>query len=441
MNLRAQAPIPPVLTTAHGTLNTLSPLAPGGFVILEGTGFAEKELQALVAPYPAKLAGVRVTANGLACPLVSVSPTRAVALLPMALADPAAPDVALVLTNDAGSTEPFAATWGLRPVILTADREDSGAAVVLDETLTPLSSVAAGQTVILPVTGLGPTEPAVADGAATPVVEPLPAILSPVRVFFGDAEAQVVSATLAAGQVALYHVKVIVPEGGDGSVAVMTDNRELNRVNLPVPAPAANATEVSGSIESMFDAASMSKVTWSPLFTAAKFNVKLTLAPGAKPFKIELKAPVGGITVQVDPATGTWTASAGTPIAQTRQGDFSGTGITVWDFLANLPMPGSIVPLSRMPVYYFSTFPLLALPNQPSSLAGMGLVVSTGTIPAEGPLVLDSATFPAAVTAGSWVPLNNAVGSRPTGIYTAVYTLLVDGVEVAKAGFDNAVQP
>lgn len=433
----------PVLSSVHGIGYTGGPLAPGGFVILEGTGFAEKELQALAAPYPAKLAGVQVSANGWNCRLVSVSPTRVVGILPMMLAAAADSGLSVVLTNAAGSTDPFASNWGARPVILTADREESGPAVVLDETLTPLSSTTAGQTIVLPVSGLGPTEPAVADGAATPVIDPPPTVLQPVRVFFGDAEAQVVAVTLAAGQTAVYHLKVVVPEGGDGSVTVTAANGEFHRANLPVPPRIPNVTDVRASIEPLVLAASLGKVPWSPLFIAARFNVQLTLVPGARPFQIELKAPAGGITVQVDPGAGTWTASASVPTARTQSGDFRETGITPWNLVTNLPMPGDIVPPALMMYGYSEAFRRLSLPNQtPSDPSfGVGPRFTQGVIPTERPLVFSSDIFPASSQMGAWVPLSTAAGSRPTGVYTVVYTLVVDGVEAAKAEFDYSVQP
>jgi uncharacterized protein (TIGR03437 family) len=443
VKLLAQAPPAPVLSTVHGIGYTGGPLAPGGFVVLEGTGFAEKELQALAAPYPARLAGVQVSANGWNCRLVSVSPTRVVGILPMALAAAADPVLSVVLTNAAGSTDPFATNWGARPVILTGDREESGPALVLDETLTPLSSVAAGQTIVLPITGLGPTEPAVADGAATPVIDPPPTVLQSVRVFFGDSEAQVVSATLAAGQTAVYHVKVVVPEGGDGSLTVTAANGEFHRANLPGPPRIPNVTDVRASIEPLVLPASLGKVPWSPLFTAARFNVQLTLAPGAQPFLIELKAPAGGITVQVDPGAGTWTASASVPTARTQGGDFRETGITPWNLVTNLPMRGDIVPPALMLYGYTEPFRRLSAPNQPTSdpSLGVGPRFTQGAIPSEGPLVFSSDVFPASSQMGAWVPLSTAPGSRPTGVYTAIYTLVVDGVETAKAAYDYSVQP
>jgi uncharacterized protein (TIGR03437 family) len=416
----------------QGLVQSVSPLPPGGFAILLGTGFSTQESQALAAPYPKKLAGVSVTANGLACPMVSVSPTRVVILLPNSLAQADTSDLALILSNDSGSTEPFTWLWGLRPTFLTADREEFGPAVVLDESLVPLTQVAAGQTVILPVMGLGATDPPVADGAAAPAADPLPVVLHAVRVFFGDAEAQVLSTTLAPGQVGVYYVKVVVPEGGDGSVGVMTDNRELHRVHLPVPTPPPNVAQASGSIESLFGTEPPAAITWTPVLTSARFRVSVTLAADPRPFQVALKGPAGGVTVQVDPAKGTWTATATVPSAATRNGDFSQTSMAVYDFTSGVPFPGKVIPLVRMPPHYITAFQLLPLPNQPSLDGAVGLVNSAGAIPVDGPLTLDFAT-------AGWVPLALNGSERAAGAYSAVYTLFVDGKEVARTRLDQPI--
>jgi uncharacterized protein (TIGR03437 family) len=432
--LPAQPTPQPVLSWAQGLIQSSSPFPPGGFVVLRGTGFTIQESQALAAPYPKKLGGVSISANGIACPLVSVSPTRAVILLPYALADAESLELSLILSNDSGSTEPFSWLIGLRPTILTADREEYGPAVVLDESLAPLTQVTTGQTVILPIFGLGATDPPVADGAATPATDPLPVVVHPIRVFFGDAEAQVLTTTLAPGQVGLYHAKVVVPEGGDGSVAVMTDNRELHRVNLPAAPPPPSVTLAAASIESIFGSEPLPPVTWTPVLTAARFTVSLTLAAQARPFLVELKGPAGGVTVHVDPTSATWVAASTVPTAPTRAGDFSQTSLSVYDFTSGVPFPGKFVPVVRIPPHYLTAFQQLPLPNQPTLDGSAGLLNQAGTIPAEGPLTLDFAT-------ANWVPLALNGSERAKGSYSAVYTLFVDGKETSRFKLNQPIAP
>jgi len=432
--LPAQPTTQPVLNWAQGLILSSSPFPPGGFVVLRGSGFTTQEAQALAAPYPKKLAGVSVSANGIACPLVSVSPTRAVILLPYASANAESSDLSLILSNGSGSTEPFSWLIGLRPTILTADREEYGPAVVLDESLAPLTQVTAGQTVILPILGLGATDPPVADGAATPAADPLPVVIHAIRVFFGDAEAQVLSTTLAPGQVGVYYAKVVVPDGGDGSIAVMTDNRELHRLNLPVPPLPPSVSVASASIESLFGSEPLPPVSWTPVLTCARFSVSLTVAAQARPFLVELKGPAGGVTVHVEPTTGTWTAASTVPTAPTRAGDFSQTSLPVYDFISGVPFPGKVVPIIRIPPHYLTAVQQLPLPNQPTPDGSVGLLNQAGTIPAGGPLTLDFAT-------AGWVSLALNGSERAKGSYAAVYTLFVDGNEVLRFKLNQPLVP
>jgi uncharacterized protein (TIGR03437 family) len=433
----AQTALPVISRLSYGSTAgaDLPFYSPGGFLTLEGSGFAGKSLEALVAPYPKKLAGVSVTANGLACPIVSVSPARAVIMLPYALAAAETPDLSIILSNDAGSSDPVAAQWGFMPVLLTTSRE-YGTAVMLDENYAPLSQVNVGQTVVLLAMGLGPTEPPVADGVAAPASDPLPAVVRSVRVFFGDTEAQVLSAILAPGQVGLYYVKAIVPEGGDGSVAVMADDNMLDRGTVPQPAPPPNVSNVSGSIESIYGPGPLSAPGWSPIFAAAGFRVSLTVQPGARPFNIELKGPAGGVTIKVSPADGNWLSTTLVPNMQLRSGDFNGTSLTAVDFTPDpIPFAGNIVPASRIPSHYFAAWQIMPLPNALIPGGTVGFMMF-GTIPTDGPLVFDYTTTPVAAT-GGWIPIS----APAPATYTATFTLFVDGTEITRAKIDVPVMP
>ena len=71
----------------HGVLNATAKLPPttpvsaGASVLLEGTGFSEQSATA-EAPWPAELAGIRVTVNGAAAAVGAVTPDRITARIP-----------------------------------------------------------------------------------------------------------------------------------------------------------------------------------------------------------------------------------------------------------------------------------------------------------------------------------------------------------------------
>ncbi len=111
-----------------------------------------------------------------------------------------------------------------------------------DGTLNYAASAAPqGSTVFLRMTGLGPVHPPIADGEPAGA-DPPAALLLP-QVTIDGLPAEVVSVTLAPGEVGVYDVAVVVPPGSRTAsripVAVTVEGVTSNLAVLAVGAPAA----------------------------------------------------------------------------------------------------------------------------------------------------------------------------------------------------------
>jgi uncharacterized protein (TIGR03437 family) len=101
------------------------------------------------------------------------------------------------------------------PGVVTRNAIGTGQAVAINADGSDNSSTrraAPGSAIRITATGLGRTQPPVAAGQYPGVTPPPPTVL-PVYANIGGQPAQVVSATAAAGKVALYEVQVVVPSG------------------------------------------------------------------------------------------------------------------------------------------------------------------------------------------------------------------------------------
>jgi uncharacterized protein (TIGR03437 family) len=169
---------------------------------------------------PDVLAGARVLFNGLAAPLLSVSATQIQAIVPLALGDQTTADVQ-VEYNGKRSPALSLPVLSSRPGIFTQNGSGTGQAAALnqDGTVNSPSNPAARKSIIsLYATGLGATDPPLADGEI--VNGAAPRVKAPVQVVFTNDGyiddgiwANVVSATGVTGMVGgLVQINVEVPD-------------------------------------------------------------------------------------------------------------------------------------------------------------------------------------------------------------------------------------
>jgi len=158
----------PVLGTSPvvngATFNT--PVSPGSLVSIFGSGLAPTTASASMIPLPLSIAGVVVQFNGVAAPLLYVSPTQINAQLPWEV--PTSGSITVKVTNNMMTSDaqevaiaPFSPGIFATGIYAIAIHQDSTLAAPLGAPLTPANSHPAtpGETLELLATGLGPTSP------------------------------------------------------------------------------------------------------------------------------------------------------------------------------------------------------------------------------------------------------------------------------------------
>src|SRR5262249_13059721 len=158
-----------------------------------------------------------VTVNGVAAPLYYVSPTQINFQMPFGAP---ADTVSVAVNNQAASglralraSTPHASVLGVvDPGLFITSGQRAGALNVDPSVHTPATPIAAGDFVLLFLTGQGPVTPAVAEGVAAPAV-PLSLINGSVQVNIGGKNAALTYQGLAPGFAGLAQLNAIVPAG------------------------------------------------------------------------------------------------------------------------------------------------------------------------------------------------------------------------------------
>jgi len=196
-----------------------------------------------------------------------------------------------------------------------------------------------------------------------------------------------------------------------------------------------NVTKVTGSIDGLYPASgaaaagsgmsTLGPVTFSELLTAGTFTTAFDISPGANPFVAEATCAAGSATINITPAKNTWQATYVVPTAAARQGDFSGDGFVVMDFLnGGAPFPGNVIPLSRLDPLAVAAAGLLPLPNVAGKTSPNGTWSASGTLPAGGHFTIGTGTNPAPGFGGF-------INLAARGAQSITCTLKVDGTMVA----------
>ena len=215
-----------------------SPIAPGQFVALFGSGLAST-LSTAKPPYPNALNGVTVRVNGTAAPIYFVSPAQINFLVPYATTGATATIV--VQNNNASSntvTVPLAAT---SPGIYTMDQSGLGSGAILhaDFSLVNASNpAAAGETVLIYLTGMGSVAPTLADGTAGNPSTLYKATGGDIQVLVAGKPGTVLFNGLAPGFPGLYQINVTLPTAlafsGPLPLAIQTSNAYHDQVDIMV---------------------------------------------------------------------------------------------------------------------------------------------------------------------------------------------------------------
>jgi|GEM_PF-1732634 len=247
--------------SAKAVLNSASlfpgPLAPGTLVTIDAAGLSETTEEAPddgVQSLPKKLAGVEVLVDGVALPLLSVSPTQIRAQIPYDLGNAAAAslyvrsergDGAVTITN-AVTVKLLAATPGLFAFggveprsgltvhMDTASQGQPGTPVTVENPAKPgevLVFWAAGLGVVDDVGGKTLVAGLPYDGSDAPVLNPVTAIVN-------GREAQILSAALPHQAIGVYEVRILLPDDLPADpktpLLIEQDGFTSNTVTIPV---------------------------------------------------------------------------------------------------------------------------------------------------------------------------------------------------------------
>ena len=202
--VRMLTPVAPA--TGHAVVNAASyapQISPGSLATLFGTHLAASLTTASVtegAPLPMTLAGVSITVNGRPAPILAVTSTQVNFQVPWETA-PGSADIVVSVNGSAGNS-------------LTVPSTDSGAGHFFRQLRsrhraefrlhvdTASNPAKAGSTVLAYLTGSGPVNIAVSDGAAASA-SPLASAMSPAQRFDRPLSAQVIFTGLTPGFVGL----------------------------------------------------------------------------------------------------------------------------------------------------------------------------------------------------------------------------------------------
>jgi uncharacterized protein (TIGR03437 family) len=198
------------------------PLAPGELITLIGPGIGPASVQQPSgSPSSTILGGMSVLFDGIAAPLLYVSPNQINAIVPYSVTGSTSTQVTVAAQGQtiAGVTAPTAAT---APAILTLGSTGAGPGAILNQDLSVNSQsnpAAKGSVIAIFAVGAGQTSPTSVDGQVTGTLLPRP--LRPVSVQIGGLDATVTYAGAAPGLVAgVLQVNALVPSEVNSGPAV-----------------------------------------------------------------------------------------------------------------------------------------------------------------------------------------------------------------------------
>lgn len=222
---------PPKITSVVNAADFTAALAPGGLVTIFGEALSPVNLATRQMPLPAALGGSCLTVNGVPMPVLFVSERQINAQLPYSVDG----NVTLVLRTPGGVSDNYKLT--LQPAAPSVFR--SGVAGPLtglpaivraanNMLVTPANPVRPGEDIVIYLTGMGRTSPAVEAGAPAPA-DPLAAAVIQPEVSLGGVGLPIRYAGLTPGLAGVYqinaHVPWWAPEGNSQQLTISQGSR------------------------------------------------------------------------------------------------------------------------------------------------------------------------------------------------------------------------
>ena len=204
---------PPKITAVVNAADGQLPVAPGGLISIYGQQMSPVNIATSQIPLPTALGDSCLTVNGVAVPMLFVSPQQINGQLPVNVDG----NAQMTLRTPGGISDNFnfgilpaapsifrSGTAGPETGLATITRADNG------ELITPTNPVHPGDSIVIWATGLGRTTPPIDSGMPAPS-DPLPyAVIQP-TVLIGGVALDIQYAGLVPGSVGLYQINATVP--------------------------------------------------------------------------------------------------------------------------------------------------------------------------------------------------------------------------------------
>jgi hypothetical protein len=245
----------------------------------------------------------------------------------------------------------------------------------------------------------------------------------------------------------------VVPPAAPASnrLYIVQNGVTSNVTTLPVPA-GTNVANVKGSIDGLYPASGVyadrnankstsGPVSFSEMLNAGAATVSFEILPNAQPFIVMALSPGGTAVLQIDPAGGTWQGYVTSPTAPARVGDFSLSGIVVYDLLSGTPFPANIIPVSRFDPMAAQAATLLPQPNVFATVPSPNAryVYASRPLMQSGRFSIGSGQASDDLSNLYFGAFVN-IGQPPPSSQTAEFLLFVDGVLVATKNVPYEVQ-
>jgi uncharacterized protein (TIGR03437 family) len=204
---------PPKITAVVNAADGKLPVAPGGLISVYGEQMAPVNIATKEIPLPTALGESCLTVNGVAVPMLFVSPQQINGQLPFNVDG----NAQMTLRTPGGISDNFnfsilsaapavfrTGTAGPETGLATITRADNG------ELVTPTNPVHPGDSIVIWATGLGRTSPAIDSGMPAPSDPLADAVIQP-SILLGGVALDVQYAGLVPGSVGLYQINATVP--------------------------------------------------------------------------------------------------------------------------------------------------------------------------------------------------------------------------------------
>jgi len=205
---------PPRIERIVNAADLTAPVAPGSLITVLGRDLSVTNLATREMPLPTALGESCLTANGVAVPMLFVSPSQINAQLPFQTDG----NVTLILRTPGGVSDSFNMT--LLPAAPSVFRNgvagpDTSVPAVIRASnnllVTGSNPVHRGDSLVIYLTGMGRTSPAVEAGQPAPGDPPVSVLIAP-EVTIGGVGLPVYFAGLSPGQIGVYQINVRVPD-------------------------------------------------------------------------------------------------------------------------------------------------------------------------------------------------------------------------------------